>query len=211
MRRRPGEIGELFLDAGITGLTVGVRVLDNAGATTIARTTGFTEYPLGTGLYYLDDFEFPDERGDYALLFDWDGGTAEPGYTATEDLEITSSAGESFVGDTYGTVDELFRILKIRQPSAEQTAAGERVLAMSSWEIDREMDFEDNDVVLTGQEVSVVTQVGLQRATELWALQEVPLGIAGLNSEFGATRLARDSWEKYAMTLAPLKQQWGFA
>src|SRR5688572_25366124 len=167
MRRTPGQIDQLFLDAGQTGLTVGARVLDNDGDTTIARTTGFVEYPAGTGLYYLDPFTFPEDRGSYTILYDWDGGTAAPGNTATEELEITSSAGDPFSGDTYGTVEELFRILKIRQPSAEQEAAGERVLAMAKYEIDSEIDLDDD--VLGGAQVDLVTQVALQRATELWA------------------------------------------
>jgi hypothetical protein len=208
--RRPGQVDQLFLDAGQTGLTVGVRVLDNEGATTIARTTGFVEFPAGTGLYYLDDFEFPDERGSYTILYDWDGGTAAPGSTATEELEITSSTGEPFVGDTYAEVDELARILKIRTPSAEQEAAMERVLIAATHEINREIDREDDDPV-AGAEISLAAQVCLQRATELWLLQEVPLGVAGIGSEFGTSHLARDSWKKYSIMLYPLTQRWGFA
>lgn len=210
MRRRPGQIDQLFLDAGQTGLTVGARILDNEGATTVARTTGFTEFPAGSGLYYLDPFTFPDDRGTYTILYDWDGGTAAPGFTATEDLEITSTAGEPFDGDLYATTTELFRILKIRTPSAEQTAAAERVLTAATYEINQELDLDDDDV-LAGAEVSLVEQVCLQRAAELWALQEVPLGFVGIGSEFGASRLARDSWAKYAVTLGPAKRQWGFA
>ena len=38
-------------DTGLTG-TLGVRITDNAGATTLARTTaGITEYPAGSGIY----------------------------------------------------------------------------------------------------------------------------------------------------------------
>ena len=210
MRRTPGQVDQLFLDAGQTGLTVGARVLDNEGATTIARTTGFVEFPAGSGLYYLDPFTFPDDRGTYTVLYDWDAGTAAPGFTATEDLEITSTAGEPFVGDTYATTTELFRILKIRTPSAEQTTAGERVLTAATYEIDQELDLDDDDV-LAGAEVSLVEQVCLQRAAELWALQEVPLGFVGIGSEFGASRLAQDSWKKYAITLSKAKRQFGFA
>lgn len=210
MRRTPGQIDQLFLDAGQTGLTVGARVLDNEGATTIARTSGFVEFPAGSGLYYLDPFTFPDTRGTYTVLFDWDAGVAAPGFTATEDLEITSTLGDPFTGDTYGTTTELFRILKIRAPSAEQTTAAERVLTAATYEIDQELDLAATDV-LAGAEVSLVAQVCLQRAAELWALQEVPLGFVGIGSEFGASRLARDSWAKYAVMLSPAKRQFGFA
>lgn len=210
MRRTPGQIDQLFIDWGSTGATIGARVLDNEGATTIARTTGFVEFPAGTGLYYLDPFTFPDERGSYTIVYDDDGGTAAPGHTATEELEITSTLGDPFVGDTYADADELARILKIRTPSADQTEAMERVLAMATLEIDREIDRTDDNPV-SGAEASLAAQVCLQRATELWHLQEVPLGLAGIGAEMGAAHLARNSWEKYAFTLAPLKEQWGLA
>ena len=94
MRRTPGAVDQLFVDWGSTGATLGVRVLDNSGGTTIARQTGFVEFPVGSGLYYLDPFTVPDERGSYSIVYDDDGGTAAPGHTASEDLEITSSTGE---------------------------------------------------------------------------------------------------------------------
>lgn len=212
MNRRPGQVDQLFLDWGVTGVaaSLGVRVLDNEGATTIARTTGFAEFPAGTGLYYLDDFTFPEDRGSYTLVYDDDAGVAAVGHTATEELEITSSLGEPFTGDTYADATELARILKIRTPSTEQTAAMERVLIAATYEINQEINREDTDV-LAGAEISLAEQVCLQRAEELWHLQEVPLGVAGLGAEFGSTHLARNSWDKYAYTLAPLKTQWGLA
>lgn len=213
MRRQPGQIDQLFLDWGVTGVAsnLGVRVLDNEGATTIARTTGFEEFPLGSGLYFLEDFTFPEERGSYTLLYDDDAGVAAPGHTATEELEITSSApDEDFSGDTYATTEELFRILKIPTPSAAQEAAGERVLIAAAGEINSEIDLAEG-VALAGWQVSLAAQVNLQRAAELWHMQEVPLGIAGLGSEFGAIHLARNTWDKHAYTLAPLKNQWGLA
>jgi hypothetical protein len=208
MRRRPEQVDQLFLDAGETGLTVGARVLDNEGATTIARTTGFVEFPTGSGLYYLDPFTFPADRGSYTVLFDWDGGTAAPGFTATEELEITSSTGEAFDGETYGTTDELFRILKIRTPTAEQEDAGERVLTVATWEINQECDLEESDV-LSGAQIAVATEVAYERAAELWAMQEVRFNV--LSGDMGGITLARDSWAKYAIRLWTLKQQWGFA
>lgn len=211
MRRTPGQVDQLFLDTGQTGLTVGARVLDNSGATTIARTTGFVEFPAGTGLYYLDDFTFPDDRGSYTILYDWDGGTAAPGNTATEELEITSSLGEPFTGDTYITVDELALALKIRSPSTDQQDQLERVLIAATYEIDQELDREDDDPV-SGVEVGLVQAVCKRRATELWELQSLPLGLSGLAGDLGGTAyLARNSWEKYAFDLAPLKRQWGIA
>ena len=108
----------------------------------------------------------------------------------------------------YATPDELARILKIRTPSAEQTAAMTRVLTAAALEIDSELD---RPSVFSSPYPPLVVTVNLQRAAELWFLQEVPTGVVGLGSEFGATHLARDSWAKYSIVLAPLKDQWGFA
>lgn len=210
MNRRPAQIDQLFLDWGVTGIAadLGVRVLDNEGATTIARTTGFVEFPAGSGLYYLDDFTFPDDKGSYTLVYD-DGSTA-PGHTASEELEITSSAGEPFSGDTYADSDELARILKIRTPTADQTTAMDRVLIAATYEINQEIDRTDSNPV-SGAEISLAQDVCLRRAAELWFLQEVPLGVAGIGAEMGPVHLARNSWDKYAYDLAPLKEQFGLA
>lgn len=209
MNQRPGATDDLTVDWGDTGATLGVRVMN--GATTVtARQTGFTESPAGSGRYVLAGYVFPDDRGTYELLFDDDGGVAAEGHIATEELIITSSTGEAFAGATYGTVDELFRILKIRTPSAEQTDAAERVLAAATGEIDSEVDLPDPDV-LSGWQVSLATEVCLERAAELWKEQEVQFGLVGIGSEFGATRVATNTWEKYAVKLAPLKGQWGLA
>jgi len=108
----------------------------------------------------------------------------------------------------YATADELARILKIRTPSAEQTTAMNRVLTAAALEIDAELD---RPGIFPSPYPPLVVQVNLQRAAELWTLQEVPIGVVGVGSEFGATHLARKTWDKYAETLAPLKQQWGLA
>lgn len=108
----------------------------------------------------------------------------------------------------YATTDELFRILKIRTPTAEQTAAGLRVLTAAALEIDLELGRNDT---FSSPYPPLVVEVNLQRAAELWKLQEVQFGIVGIGSEFGATHMARDTWAKHAITLAPLKASWGFA
>jgi hypothetical protein len=110
----------------------------------------------------------------------------------------------------YAETDELFRILKIRTPSDEQTAAAERVLDMAAGEINAELNLASgSNLSLEGQ--ATVEQVNLQRAAELWFAQEVPLGVTGIGSEFGTTHLARNSWDKHAYQLAHLKDQWGIA
>ena len=210
MRRTPGAVDQLFVDWGSTGATLGVRVLDNSGGTTIARQTGFVEFPVGSGLYYLDPFTFPDERGSYSIVYDDDGGTAAPGHTASEDLEITSSAGEPFDGDTYVSTDELFRVLHITNPSAERITVATRVLATATWEIDKEIDAPDDDPI-TGAEVALAQVVCLERAVEHWRQQESSFGLVTVEGLAGPERIARDTWERHAITLSPLVRQWGFA
>jgi hypothetical protein len=208
MRRQPGQVDQLFIEWGVTGATIGVRVDDLEGATTIGRTTGFVERPAGSGLYYLDPFTFPTVRGSYVLIYNDDGTTYDESHVASELLEITSSAGEPFDGETYAETEELFRILKIRTPTDEQEDAATRVLAAATFEIDNEIDLVDGEE-LAGAQVSLAQQVCLERAAELWKLQEVQFGVI-LGSDF-ATHISRDTWKKHSVTLGPLKQQWGFA
>jgi hypothetical protein len=111
----------------------------------------------------------------------------------------------------YVDTDELSRVLKIANPSSEQTAAMQRVLDAATREIDDEIDLRDDSLPLTDEGLALAEQVCIQRASELWFLQEVPLGLAGIGSEFGTAHLSRNSWEKYAFTLAPLKEQFGIA
>lgn len=110
----------------------------------------------------------------------------------------------------YADATELNRILKIRNASDDQIAAMDRMLDAATAEINAEIDL-DADTVLDSEQTAIAEQVCLRRAAELWHLQEVPLGLTGIGSEFGATHLARNSWDKYAYDLAPLKNQWGLA
>jgi hypothetical protein len=111
---------------------------------------------------------------------------------------------------SYASVSELFRILKIGSPTDEQTDAAERVLVSAAGEINNEIDLAEG-VALSGWQIALATQVNLERAAELWKLQEIQFGIMELAGDFGATRIARDTWAKHAITLGPLKGQWGFA
>jgi hypothetical protein len=137
----------------------------------------------------------------YRLIFrDADGDEMQP------TLPVQNVAGVT----AYATVSELARVLQIPSPSEAQRNAMERVLAAAAGEINADIDLGEDDY-LTGWELQLAAQVNLQRAAELWMLQEVPLGLAGIGSEFGMAHLARDSWAKYSYTLAPLKRQWGLA
>lgn len=213
MRARPGSTDQLFVDWGATGATLGVQVLDNSGAVAIARATGFDEFPAGSGLYFLDPFTFPDEAGSYTLVYDDDGGTLALGHTASEELTVSSSFPDDIVsGDAYVTTDELFRVLKIRQPTDEQEIAAQRVLVAAAGEIQHEIDLEDDADDLSGWQLALAQEVNLERGVEHWRQQEAPFGLVGFGSEAGSPGfVARDTWERHAQKLAPLKAQWGIA
>lgn len=112
----------------------------------------------------------------------------------------------------YADSEELSRILKLRNPSTEQQDALDRVLDAAAGEIDAEIGLEEDDA-LEGWELALAAEVNIERAVEHWRQQEAPFGLLGLGSEFGggAERTARDSWERHAHKLAPLKRTWGLA
>ena len=211
MRVKPGTTHDLYEEWGVTGATLGVRLDDNQGNTTVARVTGFVESPAGSGIYYLSAFTFPDDAGDYVLIFNDDGTTYAPDHVSTRPVTVTSSAPDGdFDGDTYATTDELLAILNVRTASDAQTAKAERVLLAAAGEINRELDLSD-DQALDGSGVAMAAQVNLARAAELWKEEEIQFGIIGIGSEVGTTYIARDTWDKHAIKLAPLKGQWGLA
>ena len=79
MNVAPGATYEAVIDWGATGQTLGLRVIDNAGATTVARlTTNITEYPAGSGIYARTGNTAPSTAGQYTLV--WDDGSATPGH-----------------------------------------------------------------------------------------------------------------------------------
>ena len=211
MRVKPGTTHDLYEEWGVTGATLGVRLDDNQGNTTVARVTGFVESPAQSGIYYLSAFTFPDDAGDYVLIFNDDGTTYDAAHVSTRPVVVTSSAPDGdFDGDTYATTDELLAILNVRSASAAQIAKAERVMLAAAGEINRELDLSAVQA-LDGFGVAMAAQVNLARAAELWKEEEIQFGILGIGSEVGTTYIARDTWDKHAIKLATLKGQWGFA
>jgi len=139
----------------------------------------------------------------YRIIFvDATGDVAQP------TIPIQNSSLQSI----YASVDELARILKIRAPTTAQRAAMNRVLVAAAAEINDEIDL-PAESELSGFHLRIAETVNLERAVEHWRQQEAPFGLLGLGTEFGGgvERTARDSWERHAHKLAPLKQQWGLA
>ena len=58
---------------------------------------------------------------------------------------------------------------------------------------------------------TLVVQVNLERAVEHWQQQEAAFGIIGLGADSLDVHTARDTWDRHAHKLAPLKDSWGLA
>lgn len=127
------------------------------------------------------------------------------GDTSAATVPIQNVPGETISVQAYATAAELATILQVNATS--NADALERVLIAAAGEIDMETGRSD----LTGWELQLAAQVNLARAEELWKQMKAPWGVIGLDSEFGATRIARDTFERHALSLAPLKREWGIA
>src|ERR1041384_2281444 len=134
MQVAPGETYDTVVDWGTTGIagTLGVTIKDDSGATVVARlTSNITEWPGEPGVYLRTGNAAPTAGGEYLLV--WDDGVDE----AFEELEVSlfvASEFETPTLDAYATVDEFFRIVKIRTPTTEQTVAAQRVLVAAAGE-----------------------------------------------------------------------------
>jgi hypothetical protein len=83
---------------GLTG-TIGVRLIDNTGATSIARTTvGITEFPASSGIYQVT-LTAPSTAGQYTIV--WDDGSVDPSSVATEELTVTTSTQVQVVSGSF--------------------------------------------------------------------------------------------------------------
>lgn len=109
----------------------------------------------------------------------------------------------------YASTEELAANLGIRTPTDDQLAALTRVLTVAAGEIDAEVDLADGDE-LTGWQLALAAEVNLERAVEHWQQMKSPFGIVGLGDAV-STYTARDSWDRHALKLAPLKATWGLA
>ena len=107
----------------------------------------------------------------------------------------------------YVDVDTLATVLQVNA-TARQTDL-ERVLDAAAGEIDAEigqtLGFSDD-----AWKLALAAHVNLERAADLWHLEQVPVGIIGLGGETPLIT-PRNSWERHRNTLAPLKTEWGIA
>ncbi len=145
---------------------------------------------LGTALDYWYRVVFLDATGD----------VSQP------TTPVQNSGGSTITADVYGTVDELALILKRLNPNPDQRAAMERVLTAASGEVNAEIDRTD---ALAPWQIMLATEVTLERAVEHWQQLQVPYGI--WENAVGPVVVGRDTWDRHALKLAPLKQNWGMA
>ncbi len=100
------EVSATGFSTGLVG-TIGVRLLDGQGGTTLARrTTGIVEEPAGSGIY-VATFTSPSTTGRYTVV--WDSGGASPSWAA-EDLTVTYTIPDgspSTAAATYATPAQL--------------------------------------------------------------------------------------------------------
>lgn len=111
----------------------------------------------------------------------------------------------------YATTDELFRILKVQNASADRIAAAQGDLDTATIEIDAELDFASGHASMTTEQLELVKGVCLDRAADLWRHRESAPGILGVVDEVTSATPGRYSWARYAARLSVLKDQWGIA
>jgi hypothetical protein len=147
----PGATIEATLGGAPTGLTgtLGVRVLDNAGATTIARATaGITEFPAGSG-FYAATLTAPVVAGQYTIF--WDTGTVSPASTASEDLIVTFSpavTGPSGVTPTRGDVGSVLRARTRSDATGNEIGTFDATTRPTGTEVDEYISLAVDDVIL---------------------------------------------------------------
>jgi hypothetical protein len=199
----PGATFEAVIDTGTSGLvgTITVEANDNNGTTAIAATSlGISE--IASGVYAATGLVAPTTAGQYTLIWK----AADAGVQGIEDLVVTSSApaDPGPPPDVYGTVDELFRRLKIRTPTVEQTAAADRIMVAASTEVNLKMG---RSTGLDAGELAIATEATLERGAELWNESEVPFGAIGLDNPSGPVFVSRNS--RALAKLGRIQETWG--
>lgn len=112
-------------------------------------------------------------------------------------------------GAPYATTDELFRVLKVRTPSADQIVAAQGDLDTATIEINAEIDLADDHAPLTSDELELCRGVCIDRAADLWRHRESAPGILGIVDEGVPTQPSRYSFARYTARLSVLKDRWG--
>ena len=110
----------------------------------------------------------------------------------------------------YAGTAELARVLGLRSVTAAQGTALEECLNAAAFEINAEC-LGAGTVFFGTPYPDLVVTTNVDRAREHWAQREISFGILSLGADTIPVATARDSWERHAKKLAPLKADWGLA
>lgn len=109
----------------------------------------------------------------------------------------------------YTTTDELSRALELRAPTAAQIADMQRMIDAAGLEIVSEVGTAYGTAAGTAT-LALLGEVNLERAVEHWQQSKAPFGVVGFGDAV-PVMIARDTWDRHATKLAPLKASWGIA
>lgn len=117
----------------------------------------------------------------------------------------------------YATVEQLANLVKVNATTKEADLT--RVLETAAGEIVSEIGWAPADPVATddlptnwtsAQVLALCESVNLERGQDLWQLEQVPVGVLGLGGETPLVA-PRNSWDRHAHRLSPIKKEWGIA
>lgn len=210
MNQPPDTTYEVILKTGTTGLvgTIQLGLLDNQGAYAEALTIDdIIETPAGSGVYAATRIA-PSVAGQYTLIWSLDG-TTDPGQVEVEELVVNFSAVvPETTGPTYATVEELASLLKVNATTFVVQLT--RCLVVATGEIDADVGRPPENP-LAGWELSLAAQVCLERGLEHWHQMRSAFGIVTLAEGTGQIWTPRDSWDRHAKKLMPLRASWAIA
>ncbi len=138
----------------------------------------------------------------YRVVFaDADGDIGQPTYPVQNTLNTRP---------VYASVSELANLLRVS--ASDRHASLMRVLESAALEIDSEIGTADiyGTALPYASPPSLAAEVNLERAVEHWKQMQAPFGIVGLG-DAESVYTARDSWDRHAHKLQPLKASWGIA
>ncbi len=110
----------------------------------------------------------------------------------------------------YATVTELAQLLRVNE--SQRHASLRRALEAAASEIDSEIGTADiyGTEVPYGAPPALVSAVNIDRAVEHWKQTQSPYGVVGFGDDV-AMYISRDTWDRHALKLAPLKASWAIA
>src|SRR5580765_2829030 len=110
-------------------------------------------------------------------------------------------------------MSELQRVLQKPAPTVDEQEAMQRVLDEAAREIDWELGYTvDNPAPPVGDpDYPVISETNLRRASELWSLETRVGGIVPAGPDSIPIVVRLDTWQRHALTLLPLKREFGIA